>query len=507
MSASIIDSTLRQISRLTEEESASEQAKRLGLTYANLENYPFNLDVLQLIPVESVKQKGIAPYIRSSNKVRVAIVHPENKELQLEVATLARDWGVDMELIVVSASSMQYLIKAYLQLLKEKAEQEQQELLEQVHAEDINFFKKVQSIADVQKEIIGASTTKIMDVLLAGSLGEGASDVHIEPGEQSIVVRYRVDGVLQRICELPMSVHGQLVSRIKMLASLKLDEKATTQDGRFSLKEKGIQADVRVSTIPTGYGEGVVMRILRQDMKLLSIAELGFSEYNQAIIQRIIQKPYGLILVTGPTGSGKSTTLYAILQQLNTSEKKIITLEDPIEYRVEGMQQSQIDSEKGFGFSEGLRGVLRQDPDIVMVGEIRDPETATIALNASLTGHLVLSTLHTNNAVTAHTRFLEMGIAPFLLTGSIQMVIAQRLIRTIVPGSDPENPTFKGRLVIGEVLVPNQEFEQAVISRSDQRSLEDIAVRGGMVPMFQDGMDKVHRGLTNQNELSRVTTR
>jgi type II secretory ATPase GspE/PulE/Tfp pilus assembly ATPase PilB-like protein len=302
-----------------------------------------------------------------------------------------------------------------------------------------------------------------------------------------------------------MQNHHGLISRIKLLCDLKLDITETIQDGRFSLRDKGIDADVRVSLIPTAFGEGVVMRILRQDIQRASLADLGFTEHNLALVQEAIAKPYGLILVTGPTGSGKSTTLYGMLDILNTPERKIITLEDPVEYRVAGIQQSQINADAGFTFAEGLRGALRQDPDVVMVGEIRDPETATIALNASLTGHLVLSTLHTNNAVTAATRFLEMGIAPFLLNGSIQLIIAQRLVRRIVPGSDPLNPKYEGRLVIAEVLKPNQEFEQAVLARQDQGTLQEIAVRGGMVPMLQDGLEKVTQGITAQSELARVT--
>ncbi len=247
------------------------------------------------------------------------------------------------------------------------------------------------------------------------------------------------------------------------------------------------------------------MRILRQDMEALSMRQLGFSDYNLDIINKAIRRPYGLLLVTGPTGSGKSTTLYAMLEQLNSSEKKILTLEDPIEYRLAGVQQSQVNPEQGYTFAAGLTGMLRQDPDIVMVGEIRDPETATIALNASLTGHLVLSTLHTNDAVTAHVRLLELGVEPFLLSGSVQLIIAQRLVRKLVPGSDPKNPQYQGRLVIAEVLHPSQEFEKAVLEHKDPATLHSIAVKGGMVPMVQDGLEKVRQGITTEDEVYRVT--
>jgi type IV pilus assembly protein PilB len=389
--------------------------------------------------------------------------------------------------------------------MNEKVEEEKLTAIRHTEAEKKDYFHHIRTLEDLQKEVKQVSITELLDVILAAAFNQQASDIHLEPAETALDVRFRIDGVLQKVLELPIEQHRQLVSRIKMLSHIKLDNKSGTQDGRFGLQEKGINADLRVATIPTNYGEAIVMRILRQDMQALSIQELGFSEHNQELIEKAIKRPYGLILVTGPTGSGKSTTLYALLKQLNSSEKKIITLEDPVEYRLAGLQQSQINAEQGFTFAEGLRGALRQDPDVVMVGEIRDPETATIALNASLTGHLVLSTLHTNNAVTAHTRFLEMGIPPFLLTGSIQIIIAQRLVRKLVPGSDPQNPQYSGRLVIGEVLCPNPEFEHAVVQNKDQTTLEQIANRGGMISMVDDGLEKVKNGLTTEAEIYRVT--
>jgi len=503
---STIDNTLHQIARATEEANAHELAFRLGLTYANLDGYPFNLPALSMLSLDEVKQWESGVYLRTGSLVRVATAHPEEEKVQAFIQSKAAEWGRTIELTVVSKSSIAYLVKSYEDLLKEAAEEVKLQQVQTNHADEEDYFKHVQSIEDLQREILKANTTKQLDVILAGAINQNASDIHIEPGEANITVRFRIDGVLQSVLTIPMSQHHQLVSRIKVLANLKLDETANTQDGRFSLADKGIQADIRISTIPTGHGEGIVMRILRRDMQVMKLEELGFSEYNRNLIEKVIHKPYGLILVTGPTGSGKSTTLYALLNILNTAERKIITLEDPIEYQLAGIQQSQVDAEKGFTFAEGLKGSLRQDPDVVMVGEIRDAETATIALNASLTGHLVLSTLHTNNAVTAHTRLLEMGIQPFLLTGSIQMVIAQRLVRRLVPGSAPENPEFKGRLVIGEVLCPTTDFEQTVVSEQrDQNTLEKLAIAGGMIPILEDGLAKARAGLTTEDEIYRVT--
>jgi len=501
-----LDTTLAHIKRQSEEEAAQNSAQQLGLSYANLDNYPLTYEALSLIPLTVVREKEYAVYVRTANRVRIALVHPEDKVASDEITVLGRQWGVEVDRTVVSPTSMQYVLDTYTRLEKEQQEQVKAAARQQKQIEDKDYLKKVKTLGDLQHQIGIANITETLDVIIAAAYNQEASDIHLEPGQDFLTVRFRIDGVLQKVLQLPMSQHHQLVSRIKMMSQVKLDLNSVSQDGRFSLLDRGINADFRVSIVPTGYGEGIVMRILRQDMRALSLSELGFSEYNLSLIQRALKRPYGLIVVTGPTGSGKSTTLYSMLQQLNTSEKKIITLEDPIEYRLEGVQQSQIDPERGFTFAEGLKGALRQDPDIVMVGEIRDPETATIALNASLTGHLVLSTLHTNDAVTAHTRFLELGVAPFLLSGSIQMIIAQRLVRILDTGSTPSEPKYKGRLVIAEVLCPNQEFEQAVIQKADMATLHDLAVKGGMIPMVQDGLEKVKAGRTTEQEVYRVTT-
>jgi type II secretory ATPase GspE/PulE/Tfp pilus assembly ATPase PilB-like protein len=503
---SVLDATLSRINRQSEEEAAQKLAASMGMSYATLDDYPFNFEILSMIPLEEVEQKLFAAYVRSANRVRIAMVHPENQLDHDETTALGHKWGLEVERIVVSPTSMRFLITSYLRLKKEQTDKEAAVVLEQKKLAEHDYLNKVKTLGDLQQQVEVASVTEVLDVIIAAAYNQQASDIHLEPGEEFLTVRFRIDGVLQKVLQLTMQQHHQLLSRIKMLSGIKLDTSSIDQDGRFSQHTHGINADFRVSIVPTGYGAGIVMRILRQDMEALNLVQLGFSQHNLDLIEKALKRPYGLIVVTGPTGSGKSTTLYAMLQKLNSPEKKIITLEDPIEYRLEGLQQSQIDADKGFTFAEGLKGALRQDPDVVMVGEIRDPETATIALNASLTGHLVLSTLHTNDAVTAHARFLELGVASFLLSGSVQMIIAQRLVRVLAPESTPENPVYKRRLVIAEVLCPTKEFEQAVIAKSDQATLHELAVKGGMIPMVQDGLEKVKAGLTTEQEVYRVTT-
>lgn len=401
------------------------------------------------------------------------------------------------------------------------------------------------SLDTVQKELQGASSkisiVRLVDSLIASAYEARASDIHIDPEEKEIRVRFRIDGVLHDNFVFPKDLHSEIITRIKIISGLRTDEHAAAQDGRLKVLVAGHDyIDVRVSIAPTYYGENCVMRLLASQSEGFSLETLGFSKNDFDRIHRAIKKPYGMILATGPTGSGKTTSLYAILKVLNTKEVSIITIEDPIEYSIEGIDQIQVNNQTGLTFAQGLRFILRQDPNIIMVGEIRDEETAKIAVNAAMTGHLVLSTLHTNDAATSLPRLLEMGTEPFLIASTLNVIVGQRLVRTLCPDCKvekqytPEELTalkdsvpaeyleriknsyvgagckkcdssgFKGRIGIHEVLEINDEIRQLIMKRADASEIKQAALKNGMVTMLRDGMEKVAQGTTTVDEILRV---
>jgi len=397
-------------------------------------------------------------------------------------------------------------------------------------------------------KIKDVSTTDLITFIIAGAVESKVSDIHIEAEEKDVKIRFRIDGILQDVAKLDREQWKQIISRVKLLSSLKINVTTRPQDGRFTIFLDGEDTDVRISTIPTAYGESVVMRILRSSVVGLKFEDLGFRGKSYEEMNRQIERPNGMIVTTGPTGSGKTTTLYAILNQLNEPGSKIITLEDPVEYRLEGINQSQMDPSKDYTFAKGLKSILRQDPDIIMVGEIRDLETAEIAIQAALTGHLLLSTIHTNSASGAIPRFLSMGVKPFLLAPALNAIIAQRLVRKICPkckeeykptdeeskrvkevlGALPESSGekvnlsnlkffkgkgcdacnglgYKGRVGIYEVFIMNKEVEAIILSAEvSEYKMQEIAVKNGMVTMAQDGLLKAADGITTIEEVFSV---
>ncbi|OGL95113.1 hypothetical protein A2348_04775 [Candidatus Uhrbacteria bacterium RIFOXYB12_FULL_58_10] len=415
--------------------------------------------------------------------------------------------------------------------------------------DELNRFKsELKTFADIQRVLNNASVTDIMTIVMAAAIQFNTSDVHVEAEEHRVGISFRVDGVLQDVAELPHDFWKRIVSRIKLISGLKINITDRPQDGRFTIFLKDGDTDVRVSTIPTNWGESVVMRILRPGSIAVEFASLGLRPVAEKKLVHEIDKPHGMIITTGPTGSGKTTTLYAVLRRLNSPDVKIITLEDPIEYKLEGVNQSQIDHSKQYTFASGLRSVLRQDPDIVMVGEIRDLETAETSINAALTGHLMLSTLHTNDAAGALPRFISMGVKPFLLAPALNAIIGQRLTRKIhqdcreeivldaetaervkkilldVPPASGETvapPTewkfyngkgceacnhsgYKGRVGIYEILLMTDEIRSALSEKIDEYQVRQLAKTQGMTTMQQDGMLKCLDGLTTVDEVLRV---
>lgn len=424
-----------------------------------------------------------------------------------------------------------------------KPKEEKVEEQDSIEKED--FVKEVVKAAQkMDKELsLGnkMSIIRLMDCLVECGQELRASDIHLDPEDKIVKARFRIDGVLQDLYELPKSLHEEIISRIKILAGLRTDEHQTAQDGRFRASlENGNQVDVRVSIVPTYYGENAVMRLLSDGASEFNLKSLGFSAENQKKILSAIKKPYGMILATGPTGSGKTTTLYTLVKMLNSRDSSIITIEDPIEYSVAGINQIQVNPRTGLTFANGLRSVLRQDPNIIMVGEIRDSETAGIAVNTALTGHLLLSTLHTNDAATTLPRLLDMKVEAYLIASTVNIAIGQRLIRRIcehcktakkitpaeikslseiIPpevfashkvfysgaGCEKCNNTgYQGRIGIHEVLLMDAKIREAILQKAQASEIRKIAIGQGMIPMIQDGFEKATFGITTIEEVLRM---
>lgn len=532
--------------RLKEKEKeAEEQASKLGVSYVNLKGFPISPESLTQIPLKVAKKMEAVCFIYSGTQIRVGARNPNSQEVQDLVFQLEERLKAEGAAYKISEESLRVGLKAYENLPKVKI------IVKGVKVTDADlqkFQSQLQTFTDIQKVLDGASITDVVTVVMAASLHFGTSDVHIEAEKDKVIIRYRIDGVLQKVAALPHKMWKRIISRIKLISGLKINVTERPQDGRFTIFLKEGDTDVRVSTIPTTWGESVVMRLLKPGSINVEFADLGWRPLAQAKLDREISKPHGMIITTGPTGSGKTTTLYSILRKLNTPDKKIITLEDPIEYKLEGINQSQIDRSKDYTFATGLRSILRQDPDIVMVGEIRDLETAEVAINAALTGHLLLSTLHTNDAAGALPRYIAMGVKPFLLSPALNGIIGQRLTRKIhsdckeeytpepdklasfkkiivkIPEASGEvvppesewkfyrgkgcevcnHSGYKGRIGIFELLLMSNEIKGALSESISEYQVRELAKQQGMTTMQQDGMLKVLDGLTTIDEVLRV---
>lgn len=513
------------------------------------ENIKISPDIISLVPYEAAKQYKFVPLEKDGYVLRVGAVDDEDIGVQNALQFLAEKNQLSVEVIKISEKDFKKALEAYTSPTFSITK-----ALESISAQE-----KSEKVPDGAEEgerkkegglvIRDAPVAKIVEVILRNAIEGSASDIHIEPLEDNVRVRYRLDGVLHNSLVLPKKIGPAIVSRIKILSNLKIDEKRKPQDGRFRIIEKGKQIDLRVSSLPVSMGEKVVMRVLDKEKGLLDLDDLGVIGRNYEIIKEGIFEPYGMILITGPTGSGKSTTLYAILKILNKEGVNIITLEDPVEYALEGINQSQVKPEIGYTFATGLRSILRQDPDIIMVGEIRDKETAELAVHAALTGHIVLSTLHTNDSIGAIPRLIDMGVEPFLIASSLRVVVAQRLVRRIckfckeevkmteiikttieknlaqIPDEQKKDIDLsqgikiyrgkgcpkcgglgtKGRVGIFEVFSMNDEIVNIMGEKTEEDALRKAVKAQGMISMKHDGILKVIKGMTTLEEIERAT--
>lgn len=498
-------------------------ARHIGVEFINLAESNIDPAAAALIPDTLARRYAVIPVAFEGESLVVAMVDPGN------VLVLDDVRAITGRRIIPRIATRADIVDAIRRL--SRYDESVADLAEQV-GDDLTE----EDIGTIQAAVDEAPIVKLVNTLITRAVNERASDLHIEPGERDLRVRFRIDGVLHEVMTTPRSVSGAVVSRLKIMADLDIAERRVPQDGRVSLRVGGRPIDLRVATLPSIYGEKVVLRILDKDDAILGLPELGFLPRSLERFSKSYTRPYGAILVTGPTGSGKTTTLYATLDILNRPEVNIITVEDPIEYRLPGITQVQVHRKAGLQFATVLRAILRSDPDIVLVGEVRDTETAKIAVEAALTGHLVLSTLHTNDAASSIGRLIEMGVEPYLVASAIDSILAQRLARRLCDrckeprqasaemigemGLDPaDGPVtihfatgckmcadtgYRGRVAINEVLLVTEEIERMAVERRPSNEVKMVAVEQGMSTLRADGMEKVRLGMTTLEEVLRV---
>lgn len=527
--AAQVDRTLSDIlifrGLITDQALSQLVAEYYKVPYISLKNKTIDLTILALIPENMARSYRMVPFEKDGNTLKLAMEDPKDFEAIEQARRRSK-----LKILPHLASSTE-IAKTLAQYKRNIGE-----AFEHIVAE--NLKKAPKEGGDLTRIAQDLPVIKILETMLQYAIAEQASDIHMEALEHSMVVRFRVDGVLRDIITLPRSLHKAIVARIKILSNLKIDEHRIPQDGRFKFQVDEEIVSARVSIIPAFYDENIVLRLLLESTRPLPLEELGITGKNAQIITENLKKPYGLILITGPTGSGKSTTLYSILNILNSPEVNIWTIEDPIEYSINRVNQAQINPVTGFTFASGLRALLRHDPNIMMVGEIRDKETVEMVIHSALTGHLVLSTLHTNNAAGAIPRFLDMGAEEFLVTSTINVVIAQRLIRKVCTACiEKYKPTdleisafkekfggrlakqefyrgkgcqecggsgYKGRGGIFEVLALSPSIRELTLKRASSDAIEEQALKEGMVSMLEDGLDKISAGITTIEEVLRA---
>ncbi|KKS16131.1 MAG: Type II secretion system protein E [Parcubacteria group bacterium GW2011_GWB1_41_6] len=546
-----IGDVLVETGKISQEDLAKMEAYILGIPFVNLEGEKIEREVLDIIPEPLARSHNIVAYKKVGNNLEVAMLDPEDLET---IEFIKKKAGLKILPRLTDQKSIKHLLVQYQKSL----EAEFSDIInrESSALKPILEHKgeKIEEVEELKKIAEDLPIVRIVDAILRHAVLQKASDIHIEPAEKEVVARYRIDGILHDAMVLPKQVAAGIVARIKILANLKLDEKRLPQDGRFKIETSEEKISFRVSVLPVYDGEKVVLRLLLENAKGFTLETLGFHGQPLEKIHRAIKKPTGMILVTGPTGCGKTTTLYTILDILNTPEVNISTIEDPIEYRIPRVNQTQVKPDIGFTFANGLRSLVRQDPDIIMVGEIRDEETASLAVNAALTGHLVLSTLHTNSAAGALPRLLDMKVEPFLIASTVNVIVAQRLVRRLCPSKKPYVLTkaefqelnvsvdlarvlnffkeekivkpkdnwdglkffkpqpseecedgYKGRIGIHEVLPMSEAIKELLMKNATSDQVEAEAKKEGMMTMFEDGIMKAVQSITTIEEVLRVT--
>ncbi|MBI5754739.1 type II/IV secretion system protein [Candidatus Peregrinibacteria bacterium] len=536
------DEAMEKINREMGEKTAFEEAKNKGMGYINIALTPINPDILYLVRPEIAKSAQILPFFRIGKKIRIAVVKPENQLTEQALQDL-RNRGYLLNLNLASESGMKEALKIY-----DTEYHETHEIENVLDEETLEAYEKeIENLTQLKEKLKDVTSEEALNYINVGAIKTGASDIHYQPEEKNVMVRFRIDGVLQEIFRIERPLFENIANQIKYKAKMKLNINNVPQDGRFSFVINKRKIDVRVSAIPTEFGETFVCRLLDSRRSAFEYDKLGFQGFALDHIKKITKLTNGMVLVTGPTGSGKTTTLYSILSAFNNPEKKIITLEDPIEYNLPLISQSQINEKRGYDFANGLRAILRQDPDIIMIGEIRDLPTAETCAQASLTGHVVLTTLHTNSAVETIPRLLNMGLPPFMIAPTLSIIIAQRLVRRVCPKCGVERKLlalekqeletaiqnihavspgtkitlpekvkkpvgcpacshtgFAGQIAVVEVLRVDSDIKNLILNGASTAIIFDTARKKNMLTMREDGLMKMIEGITTLEEVTRM---